>query len=259
MIAMLETRGSDDPGSAALLHDRMEARIRGYGVFVETWDKLNEEGFFADLLSSIAPEAAVTAQPSVDTTKLEQVKAVARGCGMDEEHSLQVAKLALMLFDCLRSLHRLGDAERDLLEYAGVLHDIGWKNGQRAHHKSSLQMIMGDAQLPFDERERAMVANVARYHRGALPSDDHGAYRSMKSSDRATVDRLASIIRVADALDVSHASVVQSVACRVKKGSVVVLLRTSGYADRELEKVRTKRDLFEKVFKRTLMCERELA
>ena len=113
-------------------------------------------------------------------------------------------------------------------------------------------MIMSEESLPFDKRERSIVANVARYHRGVLPTGDHKAYMDLKAGDRRVVDRLAAIIRVADALDVSHASVVRSAACQVRKGKVIVLLETTGYPDRELEKAHEKKDLFEKTYKRAL-------
>jgi exopolyphosphatase/guanosine-5'-triphosphate,3'-diphosphate pyrophosphatase len=120
-------------------------------------------------------------------------------------------------------------------------------------------MILGEEQLPFDGRERGIVANVARYHGGALPDKRQKAYRALKAVDQKVVDSLASIIRVADALDVSHAAVVRSAECRIKKGSVVIRLGTTEYPDRELEKARLKKDLFEKTFKRTLTFEWELA
>jgi exopolyphosphatase/guanosine-5'-triphosphate,3'-diphosphate pyrophosphatase len=164
-----------------------------------------------------------------------------------------------MLFDGLRSVHHLDDVKRDLLEYAGVLHDIGLKEGQAGHHKTSLQMILGDDQLPFEGTERTVVANVARYHRGSLPSEKHKVYASLKSADRRVVDRLASILKVADALDVSHASVVSSVECHVMKGNVVILLRTTKCPERELERADEKKDLFERTFKRAITFEWELA
>ena len=258
-VEMLQARGADDPGLGGLLQDRMEARTGGYGKFVKTWESLIEGDFFTDLLNSIVPDATLTVSRLAGLTKLERVKVIASGCGLDEAHSIHVAKLSLILFDGLRSLHRLGYAERDLLEYASVLHDIGWKGGRKGHHKTSLQMIMGEDRLPFDGRERAIVANVARYHRGALPDDRQRAYGALQTADREVVDRLASIIRVADALDVSHASVVRSAECIVKKGSVIMLLGTTGYPDRELEKARVRKDLFERTFKRTLAFEWESA
>jgi CHAD domain-containing protein len=256
-VDMLHARGADDPGLSALMNDRMEARTSGYHEFVKTWESLIEDDFFTGLLNSIVPDAALTPSQLAGLTRLEKVKVIASGCGVDEEHSIHVAKLSLFLFDGLRSLHRLGEVERDLLEYAGVLHDIGWKEGRKRHHKTSLQMIMGEDRLPFDGRERAIVANVARYHRGTLPNDGHEPYRALETSDRTVVDRLASILRVADALDVSHASVVRSAECHVKKDSVVMILGTTVCPHRELEKARVKKDLFERTFKRALAFEWE--
>jgi hypothetical protein len=253
-VDMLQAMGVNDAGFDALLHDRMETRVSRYGEFVAVWESLIEKDFFTELLRSVTPKTA----PAADgQTRLERIKAVAGDCGGDPEHSLHVAELSLILFDALRPLHRLGQAERDLLEYAAMLHDIGWREGQEAHHKSSLRMIMAEDRLPLEAGERAIVANVARYHRGALPDKGHDAYRALKASDRAVVDRLASILRVADALDASHASVVVSAEYRPSKGGVVLLLGTSGYPDRELEKARAKKDLFERTFKRTLAFEWE--
>ena len=136
-----------------------------------------------------------------------------------------------------------------------MLHDIGWMKGQKGHHKTSLQMIMEEDRLPFSGKERTIVANVARYHRGAIPVQGHKEYEKLKAADRTMVDRLASLLRVADALDVSHASVIRSIECRVKKDKVFVILGTTGRPDRELEKAQEKKDLFEKTFKRSIAFE----
>jgi CHAD domain-containing protein len=254
-VDMLQAMGVNDAGFDALLHDRMETRIAMYGDFVTTWESLIEGGFFTELLGSVTPKA--TATQADGQTRLERIRSVAGDCGGDAEHSLHVAQLSLILFDRLRPLHRLGPAERDLLEYAAVLHDIGWREGQEAHHKSSFRMIMAEGRLPLEAGERVIVANVARYHRGALPAKGHKAYRALNAGERTVVDRLASILRVADALDASHASVVVSAECHRRKGGVVLLLGTTGYPDRELEKARAKKDLFERTFKRTLSFEWE--
>ena len=254
-IDSLNARDAEDPGLDALLHDRVEARLSGYDAFVKDWESLINRGFFTQLLDSIVPDATLAMPRLEEMTDLERVKAIARGCEVDEEHSLHVAELSLILFDGLRKLHHLGDGERHMLEYAGVLHDIGWKDGREGHHKSSFQMIMGEDRLPLDAREREIVANVARYHRGSLPKEEHKAYAALRSADQKVVDRLASLIRVADALDVSHASVVRSAECIVKKGTVTVILETTAHPYRELEKAQAKKDLFEKTFNRKLVFE----
>ena len=64
-------------------------------------------------------------------------------------------------------LHELPQEYEELLEYAALLHDIGYFYGYEAHHKHAYRMIMA-ADIPgLDEREKAIVANVARYHRSA--------------------------------------------------------------------------------------------
>jgi exopolyphosphatase/pppGpp-phosphohydrolase len=208
-------------------------------------------------LNSIVPDAVQTITPVVGLTKLERIKAVAGDCGADMEHSIHVTELSLMLFDGLRSLHCLDDIDRDLLEYAGVLHDIGWKDGQKDHHKTSLRMILADDRLPLDGAERAIVANVARYHRGGMPDEKHKAYGMMGAADRSKVDRLASIMRLADGLDVSHSSVVRSVECHNNKGNVMIILQTNGSPDREMQKIGKKKDLFERTFRKALTVEWE--
>jgi exopolyphosphatase/guanosine-5'-triphosphate,3'-diphosphate pyrophosphatase len=88
-----------------------------------------------------------------------------------------------------------------------------------------------------------------------MPNDKHKAYGVLGAADRSKVDRLASIMRLADALDVSHASVVRSAECHIKKGNVMIILKTKGSPDRELDKLGKKKDLFERTFKRTLTVE----
>ena len=50
-----------------------------------------------------------------------------RRCRFDEAHARHVARLALQLFDSAKEigLHTLGDEERELLDYAALLHHIG--------------------------------------------------------------------------------------------------------------------------------------
>ena len=53
------------------------------------------------------------------------VLSLARRCNWAEPHARQVAKLALELFDETREIHGLDADDRELLEFAALLHDIG--------------------------------------------------------------------------------------------------------------------------------------
>jgi len=187
--------------------------------------------------------------------RLAACHALAENSSHEAEHARQVTRLALALFDQLLELHRLSNTQRQRLEYAGLLHDIGWKEGGKGHHKASLRSILGARELPFDKRERRIVACVARYHRGRLPIQRHRAYGKLAARDQRVVQKLAAILRVADGLDRSHGSVVDGLRATVSAEQVTLTCTTRGPAVAEREAALKKSDLFTKVFRRSLVVE----
>ena len=163
----------------------------------------------------------------------EQLLAFGRQYHFEEQHATQVTRLALEIFDELQPLHGLGDEERWFLEGGGVLHDIGWIEGQPRHHKTALRMIMAAESLPFELRERRMIGLVARYHRKAEPKPGHRHYRELSPSDQEIVRVLGGILRVADGLDRGHAAAIRRV--RAKVSSKHVVLRCESVGGGELE------------------------
>jgi exopolyphosphatase/guanosine-5'-triphosphate,3'-diphosphate pyrophosphatase len=168
----------------------------------------------------------------------------------DEAHCRRVTGLALSLFDQTGRLHGLGPAERELLEVAGLLHDVGFAVSQSGHHKHSLYLIRNADLDGFTARERDVVANVARYHRKALPADRHGEYMALDDDDRTTVRRLAALLRLADGLDADHFQVVEA-ATMVDDGDHLRLeLRARDLPDLDLWAAERNGDLFELEFGR---------
>jgi exopolyphosphatase/guanosine-5'-triphosphate,3'-diphosphate pyrophosphatase len=150
--------------------------------------------------------------------------ALGRGYGFEEEHSRQDAELAVRLFDQTADLHELDEEYRDLLYCAGLLHDIGYVEGYWGHHKTAYRLILG-AQLPgLTEREREIVANVARYHRGAKPKLSHEGFAALDAEDREVVRVLGAILRLADGLDRGHTDAVQDVDLWLEGERLVVLV-----------------------------------
>jgi len=182
--------------------------------------------------------------------QLTQVSALAKECNYEEGHTHQVTHLALKLFDELPSLHKLGFGERFYLQCAALLHDIGWIEGQKAHHKTALRLIRKSPTLTFDKHDRLMVGSIARYHRKALPNKTHKHYMALQPSDRRIVSMLGAILRLADGLDRTHQNVVQDLTCSVSLQKVVVSLKVKSPADEEHREAMEKSDLFEKIFNR---------
>jgi exopolyphosphatase/guanosine-5'-triphosphate,3'-diphosphate pyrophosphatase len=175
-----------------------------------------------------------------------------RRCNFDEKHALQVARLALVLFDQLAPLHKLGPAERELLEYAALLHDIGWHIGHSSHHKHSLYLIKNGDLEGFSLNELDILANAARYHRKSMPKKSHPEYVALNPRARDLVWKLASFVRIADALDRGHYGNVLSLRTISRDTSVSILLETTADPALELWAARLKGDMFRATFHRDL-------
>jgi exopolyphosphatase/guanosine-5'-triphosphate,3'-diphosphate pyrophosphatase len=163
-------------------------------------------------------------------------------------HSLQSARLAVRLFDVTASLHGLGAREREWLEYAALLHDIGYSIHYRNHHKHSYYLISNANLDAFDPREVEIVANVARYHRGASPKRGHTLFAALKPWQQRTIRQLTALLRVGDALDRTHASRVEEIYGALRKRRVTLEVVSRYDVSLELEAARERGRYFEKVF-----------
>jgi exopolyphosphatase/guanosine-5'-triphosphate,3'-diphosphate pyrophosphatase len=158
---------------------------------------------------------------------------LAERCNYFAVHAQHVARLALALFDQTRALHRLTDREREWLEYAALMHDLGVHISYPRHHRHSYYLIKNGDLRGFEPDEIEVIALVARYHRRGTPKKTHDEYAQLSPALRRVVRTLASILRVAESLDRSHAQVVSGLELHDRGEDVELQLRTLG--DVELE------------------------
>jgi exopolyphosphatase/guanosine-5'-triphosphate,3'-diphosphate pyrophosphatase len=166
----------------------------------------------------------------------------------DAGHATLAAKLAKQLFDQSRPLHNLGDEERLLLEIGALLHDIGHFINTIDHDKHGYYVLKANRLIGLNEHQQEVVASLVRYHRKAFPSMDDTNFRSLPQKDRITVSKLSALIRLADAMDISHTNHVTNVTMVEKKKSWQLSLQ--GRGDLLLEKwaLDKRRTLFEELF-----------
>ncbi len=155
-------------------------------------------------------------------------------CGYWSEHAQQVARLALSIFDQTRSIHGLSDREREWLEYAALLHDVGVHISYDRHHRHSYYLIKNGDLRGFDPREIEVVALVARYHRQATPKKSHEGYGDLNGTLRSTVRVLSAIVRLAEGLDRSHAQALAGIDLFPRGDDYLARLRANGDAELEL-------------------------
>ncbi len=176
-----------------------------------------------------------------------------RSCLVDEEHSRQVARLSLEIFDVLSDDFSLADRERRILEVAALLHDTGYFISYASHHKHSYHLIRHADLFGFTPREREIIANVARYHRKSLPKKKHEGYARLSEPDRLLVCRLGGILRLADGLDRRRNNLVKQLRCKLSDGQFRLSLCGNEDLSVEIFAGKTKGDLFESAFQCTLV------
>ena len=136
----------------------------------------------------------------------------------DKRHAQHVAKLALRIFDQTRMLHALPDDSREVLEHAALLHETGMHVSDRGYHKHTYYLVRHANLRGFTEEQLVLVANVARYHRKSKPADGHPNLEELTPAQLGDVQKLAAILRIAEALDRSHKQSVRDVAVRIDRG-----------------------------------------
>lgn len=170
---------------------------------------------------------------------------ISRQYNKDPEHSEQVTGLALCIFDGLKPLHGYGEHERQILEIASRLHDIGWSmTALKKHHKISGDMIL-ESKIPgLANYDKTICSLVARYHTKTLPDvAKHRRFAALSLKRRNLVEWLAAILRVADALDSNHASIIRKLKLKINNRTIVFNLKTRGDCWDEIRRVHRKEDL----------------
>ena len=231
----------------------LEGAMRALSInVIRTCDWALREGVIIDRLREWEDESRPPG-PEFADRKLRGVHAVGRRFGYEETHARQVAKLAEQIFDSLAPAEDLSPHHRTLMLAGALLHDIGYHIAHDSHQKHALYLITNSELTGFSEAERAVIANIARYHRGSLPKKRHPEYEALNLADRAIVCKLAGIVRLADALDRSHDSRISELKCHdAKSGTFHVELCSHADCENELLEVGRKRELFEQAFQRTL-------
>jgi exopolyphosphatase/guanosine-5'-triphosphate,3'-diphosphate pyrophosphatase len=208
------------------------------------------EGMVLDAIRSLHPADAVSVVAG--DIRRASVEALARRCHWDEAHARQVARLALQIFDRGQRLHRLGDEDRELLEYAALLHDIGEHVSVLAQHKHTSYLIQHGRLRGFAPEEVLALAALARYGGRGIPKPTHKPFGSLSPKRRDRVVKLAAILRLAAGLDRGRAQLVDSVAVELSGGRLRLQVRSTRNCELELWAAQRQGALLERVFGRRL-------
>jgi exopolyphosphatase/guanosine-5'-triphosphate,3'-diphosphate pyrophosphatase len=189
--------------------------------------------------------------------RMRSVLSVARRYDYDALHSQHIAALATQIFDETQTIHGMGARERELLEYAALLHDIGYHIAHNNHHRHSLYLIKNSEMPGFTGEETAIMATIARYHRGSTPigrrarraPGEHEDFNLLDPNQQQTVIGLAAILRIADGLDRSYSQKVSGLLFETSGKKVNFYVRSQDNCSLEIWAASRKARWFEKAFR----------
>lgn len=146
----------------------------------------------------------------------------------DEDHANQVEDISISIFEQSKRIHKLGDKEKLYLRLAAILHDIGKFINSNEHDLLSCNIIQYQEILGLSDRDLDLIATIARYHSEENPHGWHENYRSLDAADRIVVSKLAAILKLADALDISHKKRVESVEINTSGTDICFYIQAHG-------------------------------
>jgi len=176
----------------------------------------------------------------------------------DPDHRQAVARLALELFDLTRDHHGRNDQDRELLEAAALLANVGLFLSHDGHHKHSYYVIRNSEHLAgFTDNEIELIAQVARYHRKSPPKTSHPPFAALDTEDQERVRALAGVLRIAIGLDRTHGATVGSLSVADEGDSLVlgVVPKPGASVDLEVFTANERRRLLEEVVGRPVRVE----
>jgi exopolyphosphatase/guanosine-5'-triphosphate,3'-diphosphate pyrophosphatase len=208
------------------------------------------EGFLIDLALGVDSEL----QEDFFSQIIASAVSLGRKFHFDETHSRHVADLCMILFDALVKEHGMNRRQRMMLETAGILHDIGTFIKGSGHQKHGQYIVANSEVFGLHRDELNIIANVIRYHRGEPPSQSDIEYITLQREERILLLKMASILRVADAMDRGHSQHIRTIS--VERRSQTLVLHTQSrpigvsVPDYSLEimGIEEKAGLFEEVF-----------
>jgi hypothetical protein len=224
-------------GLKAFLREKERERTKAYRHTVTYWKRISRAGLWEDLERELVSGLKVKYSREIsmpDGAQKEKIEEFVRSWPGAPVHSRLVARLSLELFDQLQPVHNLSVQERNLLEYAALLHDTGPRRRCRKRERESARVVQRAAELPLSLQERGAIGLLVYSHRGRDTWETRPYFNLLPKEDQETLRQLAGMLMVADAFDESHRGRISSVACDVAPDTVTCAFQASSDVSREI-------------------------
>ena len=215
------------------------------------------EGMILDYIERHSQE--VVSFPEPENLRVRKAAHLVYKYESDWEENSHVANLALQIFDQTQEIHEYGDFEREILEFAALLHDIGQFISFRKHHKNSRYILKQTDPRGFTDEEMLLIGHLVRYHCKAEPSKKHKKFKQLDKPHRHIVKLLSGILRIAVALNKTKNRRVEQIACRVSPENLEINVSGAENLEVEIWAAQRSRHVLAKVLNRQVKIQKLLS
>lgn len=236
----LSQADAESLGPALLTHLMIAEKFKSKEIFVANVNL--RDGLIKEIAQGVSWNESVQSQIVRTATRL------GKRYDFDQQHANQVAYLACRLFEQLKTFHGIEDRHQVILHMAGLLHEIGIYVNNRSYHKHSMYLIRNSEFFGVSSHDLMLISLVARYHRRAMPLPTHEGYSVLTRYDRILVAKLASILRIAVALDSTRQQRIQAFDCTIAGKEVQIVVDNIGELAIEAAELQNGAAMFEQLF-----------
>ncbi|MED4906744.1 Ppx/GppA phosphatase family protein [Brevibacillus centrosporus] len=133
---------------------------------------------------------------------------------VNKPHAIHVSKLSLSLFDQLQMFghHTYGQGERDLLEAAALLHDVGRTINVHEASEHTFYLLSHVLLAGYTHRERLLIAMIASFKSNKLLQSQLAKHTDIVSkTDKSLVEKLGHLVLLARMLDRSMSQAIHTI------------------------------------------------
>lgn len=179
---------------------------------------------------------------------IQSALALAEKYKVNLDHAQRTARIAVRLFEALRTEHGLPDRYGLLLEIAALLHEIGMFVSARAYHKHTLYLIANSEIFGLSGEEVRIVAHTARYHRRGVPKPTHLEYMSLPRENRLAVNKLAALLRLAKAMNLEEMEQIEQIRLHLQEDTLHIEIPGLSEQWFQTQSIELGTDFFEDVY-----------
>lgn len=220
-------------------------------------DVFNAEALWApgvSLLDGIAYDFAekkkfIKSVHNFENDILVTARNIAKRYSSSKSHIQGTMNLCLDIFDSMKKVHGMSPRERLLLQIAALLHDCGKYISMGDVAECSYQIIMSTEIIGLSTEEREMIAWTVYFN--SMPLTDYDELKMKSGVDRTSymkIAKMASILRLANAMDRSHYQKIRGIKTVFKDGELQMIMDSNEDISLELGLLKDRVKFFEEVF-----------